>query len=272
MIHTFKSCGIQAAVDSRDGTVRILDSLTYSMLPLLPPVEEMTKDLPMGIRYALAKYDSQDLRKAYEELYELYTTEKEEDFADTIGKYVIVSAISEETLAKIPAESRLATYVSCAECAEWLKKTYSALEFEFAADEEVSEKLDGAVTVFTFGSTQELIDKTIRLFKNGVTKVAGYPKDGMAETDACDAYEKLCRELVRRKKKGESGMFVPFAFDEKSDGRLAVVDGETVVPYAGGTFSAVYMSNGRMPWNAIFLHSNTLIDKCAECAVVLSAR
>ncbi len=271
MIHTFKSCGIQAAIDSRDGTVRILDSLTYSMIPLLPPVAEMTKELPMGIRYALAKYDSQDLKRAYGELYALYTTEKAEDVSDAIGSYGIVSEISENTLAKIPAGSRVVSYVTCAECAEWLQTTSPSLNFEFAADEEVSKKLESAVTVFTFENTQELIDKTVGLFKNGVKKVAGYPNDGMTESEACEAYEKLCRELVRMKKKGEDGVFVPFAFGEFR-GRLAVVDGEKIVPYVGGTFSAVYMQNGRMPLNAAFLHSNVLIDKCAECAVVLSAR
>ncbi len=271
MIHTFKSCGVQATVDSRDGTVRILDSLTYSMIPLLPPMEEMTKELPMGIRYALAKYDSQDLRRAYGELYELYTAEKAEETTDSIGSYVIISEIDEDTMAKIPAGSRVVSYVTCVECADWLKKTYPALNFEFAADEDVSRQLENAVTVFSFENTQELIDKVVGLFKNGVKKIAGYPKNGMADTEACESYEKLCRELVRMKKKGESGVFVPFAFEE-SPGRLVVVDGKTIAPYDGGTFSSVYMKNGRMPLNAAFLKSNALIDTCAECAVVLTAR
>ncbi len=271
MIHTFKSCGIQAAIDSRDGTVRILDSLTYSMLPLLPPVEEMTKELPMGIRYALAKYDSQDLRRAYGELYDLYTTEKEEESTEVIGNYVLISEISEEILATIPAGSRVVSYVTCVECAEWLIKNYPALDFAFAAEEEIRTKLNPAVTVFTFGSVNELLNKVVDLFANGIKKVAGYPKDGISETEALEAYEKLCRELVRMKKKGETGIFVPFTL-EKSTGRLAVVDGTTLKPYVGGTFSAVYMKNGRMPWNAAFLHSDALIDKCAECAVILSAR
>lgn len=271
MIHTFKSCGVQAAVDSRDGTVRILDSLTYSMIPLLPPVEEMTKELPMGIRYALAKYDSQDLRRAYGELYELYTSEKAEDTTDSIGSYVILSEIDEDTIAKIPEGSRVFSYVTCTECADWLKKTYPSLKFEFAAEEGISGQLENATTVFTFGNTQELIDKVVGLFKNDVKKVAGYPVNGMAETEACEAYDKLCRELVRMKKKGEDGVFVPFMF-EKSSGRLAGVDGKTIAPYDGGTFSSVYMKNGRMPLNAAFLKNNVLLDKCAECAIILTAR
>lgn len=271
MIHTFKSCGIQAAVDSRDGSVRILDSLTYSMIPSLPPVAEMTKELPTSIRYAFAKYDSQDLSRAYGELYDLYTSEKQEKCADGIGKYVIVSEISKETLAKIPAGSRVVSYVTCTECADWLVQNYPALDFVFAADVSVCGKRKDAAAVFEFGDTKELIDKVTELFGNGVKKIAGYPKNGMAETDAAEAYEKLCRELVRMRKKGETGVFVPFAFEE-STGALAVVDGETIVRYTKGTFSAVYMANGMMPLNAAFLHSDVLIDKCAECAIVLSAK
>ena len=271
MIHTFKSCGIQAAVDSRDGSIRILDSLTYSMIPSLPPVAEMTKELPTSIRYAFAKYDSQDLSRAYGELYDLYTSEKQEKCADEIGRYVIVSEISEETLAKLPAGSHIVSYVTCTECADWLVQNYPALHFSFAADVSVCGKLEDAAAVFEFSDTKELIDQVMELFRNGVKKAAGYPKSGMTESGAAEAYEKLCRELVRMRKKGETGVFVPFTFEE-STGTLAVVDGEGIRKYTKGTFSAVYMENGMMPLNAVFLHNDVLVDKCAECAVVLSAK
>lgn len=271
MIHTFKSCGIQAAVDSRDGSVRILDSLMYAMIPSLPPVSEMTRELPTSIRYAFAKYDSQDLSRAYSELYDLYTSEKTEGSADGFGKYVIVSTISEETLAKIPAGSTVVSYVTCPECAEWLTSIYPSLAFVFAADVSVYDKIDNAIAVFKFTDTKELIDKVTELFRNGTKKVAGYPAGGMPESEAAEAYEKLCRELVRMRKKGETGVFVPFAFEE-SGGTLAAVDGENIVKCSKGTFSAVYMENGMMPLNAALLNSDVLIDKCAECAVVLSAK
>ena len=93
MIHTFKSCGIHAAVDSRDGSVRLLDSLMYAMIPSLPPVTEMTKDLPTSIRYAFAKYDSQDLSRAYNELYDLYTSEKPETETEEFGKMPTLSVV-----------------------------------------------------------------------------------------------------------------------------------------------------------------------------------
>jgi len=271
MIHTFKSCGIQAAVDSRDGTVRILDSLMYDMIPSLPPVGEMTPDLPTSIRYAFAKYDSQDLSRAYRELYDLYTSEKTEAAAEEFGKYVIVSPISEETLAKIPAGSTVVSYVTCPECAGWLTETFPSLSFEFAADGSVCDKLAGAVAVFEFTDTKNLIGRVTELFQSGTKRIAGYPADGMPDGEAAEAYEKLCRELVRMRKKGENGVFVPFAF-EKSNGALAAVDGETIVKCSKGTFSAVYVEGGKMPLNAVFLKSDALIDKCAECAVVLSAR
>lgn len=272
MIHTFKSCGIQAAVDSRDGAIRILDSLTYSMIPSLPPADEMTKELPTSIRYAFAKYDSQDLKRAYGELYDLYTAEKSKADAE-IGEYAIVSAIAENTLASLPVESRVLAYIADGKCAEWLVRTYPALVFDFAADASlcISGIFADVTAVFEFSEAKELIDKVTELFGQGISKIAGYPKAGVAERDAVEAYDKLCRELVRMRKKGETGVFVPFAFGE-SFGALAVIDGETITRYHGGTFSAVYMENGMMPLNAVFLHSDVLIDKCAECAVVLSAK
>lgn len=271
MIHTFKSCGIHAAVDSRDGSVRLLDSLMYAMIPSLPPVAEMTKDLPTSIRYAFAKYDSQDLSRAYSELYDLYTSEKPETETEEFGKYVIVSAISEETLANLPEGSAVVSYVTCPECAGWLTETYPALRFSFAADVPVCTGLADAVAVFEFTDTNDLLGRVTELFGNGMKKIAGYPAAGIPESEASEAYEKLCRELVRMRKKGEDGVFVPFAFEE-SNGALASVDGETVVKCSRGTFSAVYVEKGMMPLNTVFLKSDALIDKCAECAVVLSAR
>ncbi len=271
MIHTFKSCGIQAAVDSRDGSVRILDSLTYAMIPSLPPISEMTKDLPTSIRYAFAKYDSQDLGRAYSELYDLYTSEKETKESAEIGKYIIVSDISEETMANLPDKSTVVSFVTCPECAEWLEKTYPSLMFRFAADAGTAGRLQDAAAVFEFTDAKELIEKVDELFRGGVKYVAGYPAADVAEADAVDAYDKLCRELVRMRKKGETGVFVPFSF-EKSNGALAVIDGTEITKYSGGTFSSVYMESGMMPLNAVFLKKDVLIDKCAECAIVLSAR
>ncbi len=271
MLHTFKSCGIQAAVDSRDGSVRILDSLMYAMIPSLPPLSEMTKDLPTSIRYAFAKYDSQDLNRAYSELYDLYTSEKETKESTEIGKYIIISEISEETMASLPAESTVVSCVTCPECAEWLEKTYPSLKFRFAADVGIAGKLQDAVAVFEFANAEELSEKVNELFHSGVKHIAGYPAADVAEADAVDAYDKLCRGLVRMRKKGETGVFVPFAFEE-SKGTLAVIAGTDIIKYSGGTFSSVYMENGMMPLNAVFLKNDVLIDKCAECAIVLSAR
>ena len=272
MIHTFKACGMQAAVDSRDGSIRILDSLMYAMIPMLPHAGEMTKELPTSIRYAFAKYDSQDLSRAYGELYDIYTSGKEEISTETVGKYAIISAISESALSALPSGSPVVTWVSCAECADWLSTTFPALNFTFAADLPVCEKLEDATAVFEFTDTDGLIAKVKELFENGVRKIAGYPAPGMSESNAVEAYDKLCRELVRMRKKGETGVFVPFAFEASNGGALAVIDGENIRKYSGGTFSAVYMKNGMMPLNAVFLHSDLLIDKCAECAVVLSAK
>lgn len=274
MIHTFKSCGISAAIDSHNGCIYQLDSLMYSMLPYLPPISEMTRDLPTSVRYAFAKYDSLDLTDAYRKLYDIYTSEeKMPDTENSINKYIVTPDKSEsnEFFKKIPAGSTVYMYVDTPEEASKAKSDFPYLKFAFAADVSVCEKIDDAVAVFKFSNSAELIETVDELFKRDIKKVAGYPADEISEAEASEAYDKLCRELVRMHKKGENGIFVPFTFDEATDNTSVISDGKAI-ECGKGTFSRVYIERGQMPFNTVFLNSDTLIDKCAECAVVLTVK
>lgn len=272
MIHALKSCGISAAIDSDNGRIYQLDSLMYSMLPYLPQKSEMTKELPISVRYAFAKYDSQDLTSAYRKLYDIYKCENSETATEnSINNCVCVYEKSEssEFFKKIPDESRVYVYIDSPQEAEKLKTEFSSLDFVFATDTSLCEKIDGAVAIFKFSNSEELISKTCELFKRGIKKVAGYPNDGISDVEALGAYDKLCRELVRMHKKGENGIFIPFAFEKVAES-VIFSPTEKIFENKKGTFSKIYIERGQMPFNSMYLNSDSLIDKCTECAVVMS--
>lgn len=272
MIHAFKSCGISAAINSNNGRVYQLDSLMYSMLPYLPQKSEMTKELPISVRYAFAKYDSQDLTSAYRKLYDIYKCEKSEtDTENSINNCVCVYKKSEssEFFKKIPDGSRVYVYVDSSQEAEKLKTEFSSLDFVFATDASLCEEINGSVAIFRFSDSEELIAKTCELFERGIQKVAGYPNDGISDVEALGAYDKLCRELVRIRKKGENGIFMPFAFEKVAES-VVFSNAEKIFENKKGTFSKIYIERGQMPFNSMYLSSDLLIDKCTECAVVLS--
>lgn len=272
MIHTFKSCGISAAIDSCNGCIYQLDSLMYSMLPYLPPISEMTKELPTSIRYAFAKYDSLDLTTAYRKLFDIYTSEeKMTNTKNSADKYVIISTESNESFEKIPSGSNVYMYVDNLEKAERLKAEFSDLNFVFATNVPVYEKINGAIATFGFSDATELIETVGELFNRGIKKVAGYPTDEISETEALTAYDKLCRELVRMHKKGESGVFVPFTFEETTENMFVLSD-RKMIEYGKGTFSKVYIERGQMPFNTFLLSTDALVDKCAECAAVMTVK
>ncbi len=70
MVHTFKIGGHRIAYDSVSGYMLPLSELTYKMLDYitLPMPEECSS----ALRYDLAKFDSADIRKEYNRVYELY--------------------------------------------------------------------------------------------------------------------------------------------------------------------------------------------------------
>lgn len=272
MIHTFKSCGIAVAIDSRDGSVRALDPLMYDMIQSLPPSAEMTKELPTSIRYAYAKYDSQDLSRAYKELYDLYTSEKTEYIVDDDSKiYIADSAKDTEIFREVPDGSIVKVYADSAEETVRLKDSFPNINFEFAINESWKKVIDDAVVVFRFADTDELVDKVNSLFDSGIKKIAGYPAYEISDSVAAEGYDKLCRELVRMRKKGLNGIFVPFHF-EKTNAHPTLLSKDRTSDISKGTFASVYMEHGQMPFNTLFLNSDVLIDKCAECAVVLTLK
>lgn len=70
MLHIFKLNGHRIAYDTSARRAYPLSALALKMLDSLTP--PLTEDCPSALRYAFAKYDSNDLSAAYAELYTLY--------------------------------------------------------------------------------------------------------------------------------------------------------------------------------------------------------
>lgn len=90
MIHTFRRLGSNIAVDTESGAVHVLSPIAYKMLSYIKP--PLTQDMPVSLRYSLARFDSSDVEEAYEELYSLY--EQGELFSDPIPLGDISKALS----------------------------------------------------------------------------------------------------------------------------------------------------------------------------------
>ena len=71
MIYLYKYNGKKCCYDTASGAVSELTALQYKMLSALEP--PMTPVCPTALRYELAKYDSEDVTEAYNELYALFT-------------------------------------------------------------------------------------------------------------------------------------------------------------------------------------------------------
>lgn len=95
MVHKFKQLGYNIVIDSDSNAVHVMDDCAFDMLDFVcaPMSEEMPAELPEK----LPRYSAEDVREAYEELYELYKDEQlftEDDYE----KY-------SETMVKSPVKS-----------------------------------------------------------------------------------------------------------------------------------------------------------------------
>jgi len=70
MLHIFKMNGHRAAYDCTNRTYTPLSALALKVIDSIAP--PLTPECPSSLRYAFAKYDSNDLSSAYKEVYSLY--------------------------------------------------------------------------------------------------------------------------------------------------------------------------------------------------------
>lgn len=111
MVYTFKKNGVRAAVLTRAAAVQYLDSLTYDMLEQVTP--PLSEELPMGMRYFFAKYDSGDLKKSYNIIKELYTNDADPAYGrDSISEKLTGALIHPETLGEEAYAAQLAEYAA----------------------------------------------------------------------------------------------------------------------------------------------------------------
>ncbi|MBQ4326940.1 MAG: hypothetical protein IJC32_00820 [Clostridia bacterium] len=71
MIYLYKYNGRKCCYDSKSGAVIELTALQYKMMGAIEA--PLTPACPTSLRYELAKFDSEDVSEAYDELYGLFS-------------------------------------------------------------------------------------------------------------------------------------------------------------------------------------------------------
>lgn len=92
MIHRYQKKGLNFVLDVNSGAVHLLDDISYAVSGLLD--ENMGDTCPQGIIDALPDYTADEIREAYDELYELKKVGQlfaQDDYID-VSRYIPVNA------------------------------------------------------------------------------------------------------------------------------------------------------------------------------------
>lgn len=92
MIHRYQKKGLNFVLDVNSGAVHLLDDISYAVSGLLD--ENMGDTCPQSIVDALSDYTAEDVREAYNELYELKKAGQlfaQDDYID-VSRYIPVNA------------------------------------------------------------------------------------------------------------------------------------------------------------------------------------
>ena len=92
MIHRYQKKGLNFVLDVNSGAVHLLDDISYAVSGLLD--ENMGDTCPQGIIDALPDYTADEIREAYDELYELKKAGQlfaQDDYID-VSRYIPVNA------------------------------------------------------------------------------------------------------------------------------------------------------------------------------------
>ena len=92
MIHRYQKKGLTFVLDVNSGAVHLLDDISYAVSGLLD--ENMGDTCPQGIIDALPDYTADEIREAYDELYELKKAGQlfaQDDYID-VSRYIPVNA------------------------------------------------------------------------------------------------------------------------------------------------------------------------------------
>ena len=92
MIHRYQKKGLNFVLDVNSGAVHLLDDISYAVSGLLD--ENMGDTCPQSIVDALPDYNAEDVREAYNELYELKKAGQlfaQDDYID-VSRYIPVNA------------------------------------------------------------------------------------------------------------------------------------------------------------------------------------
>ncbi len=284
MLYKFKKNGVRAAVRTDLALAEALDGLTFDMLDQV--AEPLAAELPMGMRYFFAKYDSNDLKKAYGTIRSLYALEKNDALRETITGAVVHLAgkgpeecreLLVQTVEKLDKSVKAKLCIIGAVPAELVDFVESlGVTVEFAAEARKIQEVDPAgmvadkeTVVVTFDENTDLSAQVTRLLDAGL-RICAVPAPDLPDDKACAMYDALSRTLMRRYRTDEKRGFTPFALSDHTPGRW-LLDGELVEADLN-ELPGAYLQYGLLlpvvPW----IRSPKLLGTLVECAITLVAK
>ncbi len=284
MLYKFKKNGVRAAIRTDLAVAEVLDSLTFDMLDQV--TEPLAAELPMGMRYFFAKYDSNDLKKAYGTIRSLYGQEKNDELRETITGAVVQLAgksadecrgLLEKTAERLDPSASSKLYLIGPVPGEIAAFTDSlGFSVEYAACPQRIESCDaqtaaaaGETVVVSFDESTDLSAQVTRLLDAGL-RVCAIPVAELAEDKACAMYDALSRTLMRRYRTEEKRCFTPFLLSDHTPGRW-LLDGELVEADLEDLPGA-YLQYGQLLHVAPWIQSPKLLRTLVECALTLMTK
>ncbi len=306
MLTKFKKNGVRVIVRPDLACAVYPDGLTFDMLDQV--TEPLAAELPMGMRYFFAKYDSNDLKNAYNTLRNLYemttptvplrqnptgallslsdkTVERCEailqkyagERATDVPFTLWLTGGTTETIAQVTTLAREILpelhlcYQGPMATIATLPTGFDVIQAEVGKIEDFALELpvDKVTIVAEFGEKTDLSAQVTRLLDAGY-QVCAIPAAGVPDAVACAAYDSLSRTLTRRYRTDTKRGFVPFALDGSVAGRWYQDD--TMVTWDAQTLPGAYFGYGWQMHMAACGLSMDVMRTLVECALALAER
>jgi len=126
MIHRYQKKGLNFVLDVNSGAVHLLDDISYAVSGLLD--ENMGDTCPQSIIDALSDYTADEIREAYDELYELKKAGQlfaQDDYID-VSRYIPVNAPVKALCLHVAHDCNLPQDHAARDCQEGHRLCYRA--------------------------------------------------------------------------------------------------------------------------------------------------
>lgn len=295
-----KQNGVRAVIYPQTGTVMLCDALTFSLLDVLTP--PFSDEFPMGLRYSFAKYDSADLKRAYETVKEIYRAAEETPVPLTVRTASIVSAdklpdrITFENLIRDCPETFVCTIIAkntadadavTAFCA-MVQKDYPMVAMELRCSGDYpyaklpvrrvylecgdSKNISSLLplpdhVILSCVCSKDMQSEADRLYRLGYKKFSLLPSEDYDKEMFAADMEKLTREWIRIERNTQDAAFLPFTFTAVQPGLW--MDDKTLPT---DTLPGYFYNAGLLSHLTPVTEDSEVLAKCVECAIVLQAQ